>query len=120
MVPPGPIDNLWMLSSKTNTPIEGLREDKDTDEGDYRRVTPQVWSFFEEWYGGGPAISLVGPPAHNVKRWTVHFDGIVGARNEDDDSDSDDSEGSEEVMVHMDALKATPDELQKLAEITRF
>ena len=120
MVPPGPIDNMWMLSSKTNSPIDGLREDKDTDEGDYRRVTPQVWSFFEEWYGGGPAISFIGPPAHQVKRWTVHFDGVVGMTYAENDSDSEASEDSDEVRVHMDPLKATPAELQKLAEITRF
>lgn len=119
MVPPGPIDNLWMVGSKTNLPIEGLREDYDKDDGDFRRVPPQVWALFEEWYGGGPAISFVGPPAHDIKRWVVHFDGIVG-NYYDNESDDESSENSEEAIVHMDALKATPDELQKLAEITNF
>jgi hypothetical protein len=129
-----------MLSSKTGRPIDGLREDKDADDGDYRRVTPQVvidcslqcllvllltihqvWSLFEEWYGGGPAISFVGPPSVNVRRWTIHVDGIVGNHYDNEDSDSgDESEDSEEAMVHIDGANATPDELHLIAEMTRF
>ena len=113
------IDNLWMVSSRTNLPIPKLREDRDNDEGDFRRITPQVWSLFEEWYGGGPAISVVGPPVHEVHRWVVHYDGIVGELYGDDDSD-DGSESSEHATLHFNAKKATPDELQQIAKITRF
>jgi hypothetical protein len=109
-----------MISSKSNQPIVGLREDRDNDEGDYRRVTPHVWSLFEEWYGGGPAISVVGPPSQLVARWVVHFDGIVGNIYEEDDDSDEESDDSEQVFVHIDANKATQDELQKLAEITNF
>lgn len=42
MVPPGPIDNLWMVSSASSSLIEGLVEDTDEKEGDYRIVTPAV------------------------------------------------------------------------------
>lgn len=27
---------------------------------------------FEIWYGGGPAISCVGPPLEDTRRWTIH------------------------------------------------
>jgi hypothetical protein len=32
----------------------------------------QIWELFEIWYGGGPAISVVGPPIEDTRRWTVH------------------------------------------------
>jgi hypothetical protein len=74
MAPPGPIDNLWMVSVvnsdkekkiykviNVKDKVTRLREDADREDGDFRRLPPQVWSFFEEWYGGGPPISFVGP-----------------------------------------------------------
>ncbi len=30
--------------------------------------------FFQKWYGGGPAISVVGPPIEDTRRWQVHVD----------------------------------------------
>jgi hypothetical protein len=32
----------------------------------------QIWDLFEVWYGGGPAISCVGPPLEDTRRWTIH------------------------------------------------
>jgi hypothetical protein len=32
----------------------------------------KVWELFESWYGGGPAISFVGPPSEDSRRWAVH------------------------------------------------
>ena len=49
MVPPGPIDNLWMVSSASSSLIEGLVEDTDEKEGDYRIVTPAVISYSALW-----------------------------------------------------------------------
>ena len=28
---------------------------------------------FEEWYGGGPPISVIGPPVEDSRRWTIHL-----------------------------------------------
>lgn len=41
-VPPGPIDNLWMINPETEEPYEHLIEDTDERNGDFRRVPPQV------------------------------------------------------------------------------
>jgi hypothetical protein len=43
MVPPGPIDNLWMVSASTSCLIDGLVEDTDDKDGDYRVITPEVF-----------------------------------------------------------------------------
>ena len=42
MAPPGPIDNLWMIQPKTDTPFLFMVEDTDDKRGDFRRVPPQV------------------------------------------------------------------------------
>lgn len=129
MVPPPPIDNLWMVSSSSSCLIEGLIEDTDDAEGDFRVVTPQIWTLFEELYGGGPPISFVGPPVGDVNRWTVHFAGInnEGALDVDDFmeefSDHESDVNSEEGVLHIDlenGQKASMDELIKIAELFGF
>jgi hypothetical protein len=93
MCPPGPINNYWMLSPRTNSPFLQLIEDSfeidlrrndrsftnaSVDKGgDFRRLTPQIWYLFEKWYGGGPAISVDGGNIHRVDKWQVH--GINGS-----------------------------------------
>lgn len=42
LVPPGPIDNLWMINPMTDAPYEHMVEDTDEISGDFRRVPPQV------------------------------------------------------------------------------
>ena len=80
--PPGPIDNLWMINPLTEKPYEHMIEDTDENVGDFRRVPPQIWQLFEVWYGGGPAISVIGPPTEDTRRWVVHIE------EKDDGSDS--------------------------------
>jgi hypothetical protein len=80
--PPGPIDNLWMINPLTDSPYEHMVEDSDDISGDFRRVPPQIWDLFETWYGGGPAISVVGPPTEDTRRWKLHIDEAV---EKDDD-----------------------------------
>jgi hypothetical protein len=74
--PPGPIDNLWMVNPLTEMPYEHMIEDTDENGGDFRRVPPQIWELFELWYGGGPAISVTGPPTEDTRRWTLHIEKI--------------------------------------------
>lgn len=145
MVPPGPIDNLWMVSSASSNLIEGLVEDTDDKEGDYRIVTPavsilflvsdflrtcmQIWAIFEELYGGGPPISFIGPPAHDVSRWKVHFLGLNPSEYDytedwieefsDHESDVDSNDG----VLHFDlqpGQQASLEDLMKIAELFGF
>jgi hypothetical protein len=32
----------------------------------------QVWGLFQQWYGGGPSVSVSGPPINDTRRWIVH------------------------------------------------
>lgn len=51
-----------MIHPRTDAPFLHMIEETDDNRGDFRRVPPQIWHFFQLWYGGGPAISVVGPP----------------------------------------------------------
>ena len=93
--PPGPIDNLWMINPLTEVPYEHMIEDSDENSGDFRRVPPQIWELFELWYGGGPAISVLGPPSEDTRRWTVHVD-------EADGDEGSDSRSIVELMGNLD------------------
>eukprot|EP00602_Paraphysomonas_sp_CaronLab_P001195 CAMPEP_0185020012 /NCGR_PEP_ID=MMETSP1103-20130426/2600_1 /TAXON_ID=36769 /ORGANISM="Paraphysomonas bandaiensis, Strain Caron Lab Isolate" /LENGTH=713 /DNA_ID=CAMNT_0027550641 /DNA_START=303 /DNA_END=2444 /DNA_ORIENTATION=+ len=93
VVPPGPIDNLWMINPLTDRPYEHMREDTDDSSGDFRRVPPQIWELFEVWYGGGPAISVVGPPVEDSRRWTVHIREKI--------SDNDDGESLVDLVANL-------------------
>ncbi len=37
---------------------------------------------FQQWYGGGPAISVVGPPITDTRRWQIHVDVTVDDTSE--------------------------------------
>lgn len=39
-----------------------------------RRVNPRVWHKLVTWYGGGPAISVVGPPVEKTDRWKIELE----------------------------------------------
>ena len=43
MASPGPINNLWMIDQATGLPFTQLIEETDSKNGDFRRVTPQVF-----------------------------------------------------------------------------
>ena len=34
----------------------------------------KIWMNFQNWYGGGPSISVVGPPVSDTRRWQIHVD----------------------------------------------
>lgn len=93
--PPGPIDNLWMVNPLTEMPYEHMIEDTDENGGDFRRLPPQIWELFELWYGGGPAISVVGPPSEDTRRWTVHINEVV-------DEEGSDTRSIVELMGNLD------------------
>lgn len=88
-----------------------------------------MWSIFEELYGGGPPISVIGPPIHDVTRWTVHFAGLGSDAVNFDDiwmeefSDHESDVNSEEGVLHFDLAtgqKATLEELIKVSELFGF
>ena len=51
-----------------------------------------------EWYGGGPTLSVVGPPLEDTTRWVVH--NLPGIALKDFDDVTSDSEESDESANH--------------------
>lgn len=49
-MPPGPVDNSVLLD-KEGQPKPNLKSSRD-----YRGVCEEVWGYFMEHYGGGPAL----------------------------------------------------------------
>eukprot|EP00028_Trichosphaerium_sp_Am-I-7-wt_P008963 CAMPEP_0168527916 /NCGR_PEP_ID=MMETSP0405-20121227/12916_1 /TAXON_ID=498012 /ORGANISM="Trichosphaerium sp, Strain Am-I-7 wt" /LENGTH=621 /DNA_ID=CAMNT_0008551177 /DNA_START=432 /DNA_END=2297 /DNA_ORIENTATION=- len=86
-IPPGPISNDSLLMDDGITPKENLKR-----RAHYRGVVEEVWLFFHDTYGGGPAIvresiNIYAKPFMPPEAGILTKDGSTGDDVSDDDTD---------------------------------